>query len=354
MIGKDEASTVEYLKYEKMAQSNSQSEMLNEECGSINSQTDFITNEEMLTHLYGKTQHIKPNDGYYSDSSMILKKGLPNGHIPAQSSGEYIQSSSDPYFDDAIGTENQRMSNIKSQSGREYIHSSNDPYFDDTIAMEQFRTSPPSIKTKATTDIDDESTSTTVELLTKEHFDDPNNGYSSSFQQSLQTASITAEYIPDRVVADQYNNTSVDVSLDCFNCNTAVDQNGTKEAVLLSYETKSVPLVDSVAYPYAKLNEDMTTASMPDLFAGDYIGHNDGKVKHISEQKTNTSSQAVHSVYTGHNLASTHHNSIVETASYSTERTPLHKTLKSRSESVTKFGYISMNDKNDGGYISES
>ena len=146
MIGKDEPSTVEYLKYDRVTRSDSDSQMpkFDEECSSITSQTDFITNEEMLVHVNGsdasEKQHrktLKLDNGYHSDTSMSPKKDLPiastndTDHLHSSPSGDYIQSSTSPYVDETIALQQHSMSPLsdpnKSYSSLSQIRSSEHP-----------------------------------------------------------------------------------------------------------------------------------------------------------------------------------------------------------------------------------
>lgn len=275
MISK-QASTVENLKKYKIVKSdnNSQIHGIDEECSSITSQTDFITNEEMLIHVYGdKTSKkqtyrtSKPDNGYYSDTSMSSKKtssGASNGD-----------------------TENADLS-----PGGDYIQSTFAPYFDDVIALQQHTAYP---------------------------LNDPNN--SSSFSQ-LKNDKIASsigvlrlpsegEYVADSM-AVEWHNTSADVAAP-VNLGY-LDYNATEEVVPCSNDTNAVPvdlgyldyssafnnnstepgapsshdaelnmmipkpLVDSDSFPYVQLDED-SVASTNSQFGVNCTVHDDTKGK---------------------------------------------------------------------------
>lgn len=327
MIGKDEASTVEYLKYDRRNRSNGHSQMPDEECSSITSQDDSVTNEEMLIHVYGdntsKKQHhklSKLDNGYYSDGSMSPKKLLPNADtkcLHSNSSGDYIQSDVTPYFEE-------------------------------TIALQQHTLSPLS---------------------------DPNKGYSSfSLSKSSQDPQKVAtnnsdslpiladdgEYFADSMAVDHFN-TSTDVTpinLGYHDYNTAVNQNNIEETIPCSCDPESVmvvhdPLADTNSFPYVALNEDFMP-SINDQLGANYISHDDTKERksisdnppYLREVTDTSSSQELHNVYMDHGFPMQHNNTDSETATI--EQTLLQKT---NSETPINFGYIKECGK--GVYISQ-
>ena len=173
MIGKDEPSTVEYLKYDRVVRSNysdSQMPKIDEECSSISSHTDFITNEEMLIRVNGgeasekqQRKALKLDKGYYSDNSISPNRGLliastsNTEQLHTSPSGDYVQSSVMPYVDDSIALQQPSMLPLcdpnESHSSLSQSHSSEDPqitsisnsdslsnqghYVADSIAIEQ-------------------------------------------------------------------------------------------------------------------------------------------------------------------------------------------------------------------------
>ena len=325
MIGKDEPSTVEYLKYDRVTRSNSDSQMpkIDEECSSINSQTDFITNEEMLTCVNGgdanEKQHRKTDNGYSSDTSMSHKKlGLP---IASTNNTEQLDSS---------------------PSG-DYIQSSISPYVDETIALQQHSMSPLSDPNK--------SYSSLSQLQSSEH---PQPALVSNSDNLVDNGEYVAESM-----AIKRCDSSVDVVFVDFgylDYNAAVDQNVTKQAVPYSSDADTdtkihKPSADSDSFPYVALN-DNPTGSMPcinDQLGSSCIAHDDtkGNADLSYLQKVGVAgSEAMDGIYFDH--SSPVQQSDTEQIVNTTEQTLLHET---DSTSSISFEYIQ--ETNDGGYISE-
>ena len=328
MIGKDDPSTVEYLKYDdRVARSNGDSQMpkIDEECSSISSQTDFITNEEMLIRVNGseKIRHKISNldNGYYSDTSMSPKKGVT------------IASASD-------------TKHSHSSPSGDYIQSSESPYVDDSIALQQHSMSPLS---------------------------DPNESYSSLSQlqtsEDPQTTPISnngnlGEYVADSMVIEHCNS-SVDVApadLGYVDHNTAVNQHTTKQVVPYSSDADMDMKIDkssadSNSFPYVALNEDPIT-SMPSIneLGSSYNAHSDTKEKdHNSDLSsylqnvTVAGSQDMDGVYVDHSFPIQQSNTEQTVKTVNTaKQTLLHET---NSDSSINDEYTQEN--NDGGYISE-
>ena len=344
MIGKDDPSTVEYLKYDdRVARSNGDSQMpkIDEECSSISSQTDFITNEEMLIRVNGSEKIRRKisnlDNGYYSDTSMSPKKG-----VTIASTSDTKHSHSNPSGD--------------------YIQSSESPYVDDSIALQQHNMSPLS---------------------------DPNESYSSLSQlqtsEDPQTTPISnndnlGEYVADSMEMERYNS-SVDVApadLGYVDHNTAVNQHTTKQVVPYSPDADMDMKIDkdSNSFPYVAVNEDPIT-SMPSInkLGSSYNAHSDTKEKdHNSDllsylqNVTVADSQDIDGIYVDHSFPVQQSNTAEQTintaeqtvntakqtintaeqAIDTTEQTLLHET---NSASSISHEYTQEND--DGGYISE-
>ena len=203
---------------------------IDEECSSISSHTDFITNEEMLIRVNGgdtseKQQHkaLKFDKGYYSDNSMSPNRGLPiastsnTEQLHTSPSGDYVQSSVMPYVDDSIALQQPSMLPLcdpnKSHSSLSQLQSSKDPQIT--------------------------SISNNDSLSNQGHYVDHN-------------------------MAIEQCNSSVDatpVDQGYFDYNTAVNQDTTKQAVPYSTDADIDMKIhkssdDSDSFPYVALNED--------------------------------------------------------------------------------------------------
>ena len=357
MIGKDEPSTVEYLKYEKIANSDSNSQMskIDEECSSIISQTGFISiaNEEMLFQVYGgnaskdKLQMTsKLDNGYYSKTSMSPKKislsasSSDAKHLHSSLSGDVIQSSIVPYNEDAIALqEHSTLSPSDENSG----NSTNKNQLPETVA-------PLAVDGVLFKSKGDNLNKTCVLISQLQSIEDPeitNN-------TGLPILTNKGKYI---ATVDQYNNSAdtAPIDLKYIDYDAVVDQEDEKQAALLSHDAESImihkPLNDSLSFSYVPNRDKITSVSpVNDQFGVNYIQHDDAKEKspvfgfssHLHKVTANSdgcSFQAtdLEGAYIDHSNV-VQHNNITETTSM-------------QSNSST-FRYMEKND--DGGYISES
>ena len=114
---------------------------IDEECSSISSHTDFITNEEMLIRINdGDAREKQQHKTLKLDSDTGMSHGLPiastsnTKQLHSGPSGDYIQSSVSPYVDDTIALQQHSMSPNDSLSNQgEYVA--------DSMAIEQCNSS---------------------------------------------------------------------------------------------------------------------------------------------------------------------------------------------------------------------
>lgn len=308
MIGKDEASTIEYI---KKARSICHSEMpkVDEECSSVASCVNSMTNEEMLIRVYGNNVNNKPHNpskldnGYYSDTSVSSPKRLLPANasvnntmrLPLYSSGEYIQSEATPYFEE-------------------------------TVAMKQGNQD---------LQINSVNNSDSVPMLANE-----------------------GEYSAESIAVDE-NTTTIDAlskDMGYVDYNTAISQSSTEQTVQLSHDPGSVKMIhkllaDTKSFPYVVLHEDSIAP------INDQLGENDAEesisdyspyLQNVNDcSRASSSSQEMDSVYTDHyNFAIQHNRADMKMTI--AKQTPLHKT---NSVSSIDFGYIKASS-NDG-YVPE-
>ena len=266
MIGKDEPSAVEYLKYDRVT-SDSQMSKIDEECSSIYSQTDFITNEEILIRVNGgdasEKQHHKTSK---LDTSMSPKKGLP------------------------IASTTSDTEDLHSSPSGDHIQSSESLYFDDSIALQQHSMSPLS---------------------------DPNESYSGSLPQlqssedpqivSISNNDNLGGYVADSMAIDQYNVAPVDLGY----LDTAVNQHTTKQAVPYSSDadmdmkihksSDSFPYIEDPIASMPCINDQLVSScnAHGDTKEKD---HNDSDLSSYLQKVTVASSQAMDGVYVDHSF----------------------------------------------------
>ena len=324
VIGKDDPSTVEYLKYDRIARSNADAQMpkIDEECNSIASLSDFLTNEEMLTRVYGNSasrkQHfkaIKLDNGYYSDTSMSPKKDVP-------------------------GTLNDDANHLHSDLSGDYVESS--PYVDDTVALHQ--QNPLSC-------IDPPYTSLS-------QMEDPLMVPSDS-GDNPPTQANEGEYGADGMMIEQCGSPIdvISVDLGYLDYNAAFNQNNAKQTVpYLPVAGASMisnkPSSDCNSFPYVKLNEDSLSSIPSDQFISRFSSKTHGETREINDSSsylhtaTVAGTQATEDANV--NPSFTAQQSGTEQMINVANQTLLHKTT---TNSSIEFEY--MEENNDDSYISE-
>ena len=326
MIGKDEPSTIEYVRITR-SRSRSQMPKLDEECSSITSCVDSMTNEEMLIHVYGENvsnKHHNPSkydNSYYSDSSMSPKKLLPDTSVSdtkrlhSNSSGDYIQTDATPYFEESVALQQHIMS----------------PLSDRNIGY--------SLLSQGSQDlqINSVNNSDSVPIVTNE-----------------------GEYYAESMAVDE-SNTSIDTApmkdMGYLDYNTAISQSSTEQTVPFSHDPGSVhkPLSDTDSFPYVALNEDSITPTSDQPEASDAkknISDFSPYLQKVTDSdcssSSSSSSQELDSDYTDHYSLAMQDDSTAVKMTIA-KHIPPHKT---NSSSSINFGYIKESSDVDG-YISE-
>ena len=317
MIGKDEASTVEHFRITRSI-SRSQMPKLDEECSSIASCVDSMTNEEMLIHVYGENvsnKHHNPSkydNGYYSDTSMSPKKLLPNTSVSgtkrlhSNSSGDYIQTDATPYCEESVALQQHIMS----------------PLSDTNIGYSLFSQGNQDLQ------INSVNNSASVPVLTNQ-----------------------GEYF-DECMAVNDSNTSIDRPpikvMGYLDYNTAISQSSTEQTVPFSHDPGSVhkPSTDTDSFPCVALNEDLIT---PLNDAKENISDFSPYLQKVTDcRNSSSSSQELDSAYIDHYSLTMQHDSTATKMTIA-DHIPFHKT---NSASSINIGYIKESSDVDG-YISE-
>ena len=316
MIGKDDPSTVEYLKYDRIARSKDGMPKIDEECNSIDLMSDFVTNEEMLTCVYGsstsKKQHFKAmklDNGYYSDTSMS-PKDLPvtlNGdtnHLHSDPSGDYVQSS--PYVEDTIALHQQNLSSFI------------DPPYTSLSQMQD----PPMVP--------------------------------STSNDNPPTLANEGEYVADGMMIEQCGS-SIDVTsvdLGYLDYNAAINQNNAKETASYSAVAGAnmifhKPSSECNSFPYVRLSEDLMSSMHSDQFGSSCIEHGEtGEMNDFPSLHTATVTDI--QVAEDANSFITPQKSGTEQMINVTDQALSHKTTTNSSIDLE-----CMEENNDGSYISE-
>ena len=325
MIGKDEASTIEYFRITRSI-SCSQIHKLDEEYSSITSCVDSMTNEEMLIHVYGENvsnKHHNPSkydNGYYSDTSMSPKILLPSTSVS--------------------GTKR-----LHSNSSGDYIQTDVTPYCGESVALQQHIMSPLSDTNKG------------YSLLSQGNQDLQINSVNNS--ASVPVLTNQGEYFDESMAVDD-SNTSIDrppiKDMGYLDYNTAINQSITEQTVPFSRDAGSVhkPLPDTDSFPYVALNEDLIIPVNDQPRASDAkenIPDFSPYLQKVTDcSNSSSSSQELDSAYIDHyGFAMQHDSTRTSMKMTIAKHNSLHKT---NSVSSINIGYIKESSDVDG-YISE-
>ena len=325
MIGKDQPSTVEYLKYDRVARSTDNFQLLevDEESQSIASQSDLVTNEEILIHLNGrnsKKQHLItsiPNNDYNTDTNMTPKIGLLSTSTDDVPNGDYIQSRFSPYVEDTIALQKQGLP------------PQIDPHKNNTSLSEVKNSEHPQIASTSNNDTQP------IPATKREYFSDSSIAMGKCISRSFIDA------------------TPVDLRhLHAINHDNA-KQTGPYSPDAEANMINQKPSSDVNSFSCVTLNEDAVTPISSNQLASDYIAHGNTthQKDHFSDlsylQEVSTSNtQILNSVYIDHSFAVQHASTgnIINTA----KQTLLHKPYLN---SAPDFQYVK--ETSDGGYVSE-